>query len=143
MTAVSMEEHEKVANGEKSRVPSGYLTVDKAKENAPKDLKEEDVEGVFGGKVRVKSLTAAQSARVKQVSINMSGRNPDVIWAAMELLQFEYGVIIPKFDADDVRTLHLESGPSFAKVIAKIDELSGTDKEEMAKAQAAFPESGE
>lgn len=122
---------------------NGYITVDQALERAPADCGEADVEGVFGGKVRIRALTAAQQSRVKQASINLQGRNPDVVWAAMEMLQFEFGVIEPKFTTDQVRTLHLESGPSFTKVIAEIDTISGMDKEELAKAKEAFPGSDE
>jgi hypothetical protein len=117
---------------------TGYVSAAEALERAPTDCVEQDVEGVFGGKVRVRGLTAAQNARVKQESINLSGRKPDVVWAAMERLQFELGVIEPKFTADQVRTLHLTAGPSFAKVIAAIDALSGTSEEERRKAQEAF-----
>lgn len=120
-------------------VGDGYLTVSEAIDNAPADCIEEDVEGVFGGKVRIRGLTAAQAARVKQESINLSGRNPDVVWSAMERTQFELGVIQPQFTADQVRTLHLTSGPSFAKVIARLDAISGMDKEELRNAQKEFP----
>lgn len=122
---------------------SGYLTADQAVENAPADLVEKDVEDVFGGKVRIRSLSAHQAAAVKQASINLQGRNPDVVWAQMELKQFRYGVINPQFSEDQVRSLHIASGPSFAKVIAAIDALSGIDKEELRTAQQEFPERGE
>jgi hypothetical protein len=42
-----------------------------------------------------------------------------------------------------VATLHATSGPSFARVIAAIDALSGTSEEERKKAQAAFHGSDE
>lgn len=116
---------------------NGYLTPELAIERAPADCEERDVE-VWGGKVRVRGLTAAQAARVKQASIDLSGRNPDVVWAAMEMLQFELGVIQPKFTAEQVRTLHLTSGAGFAKVIGVIDEISGTNKEELRDAQREF-----
>jgi hypothetical protein len=122
---------------------SGYLTVDEAIENAPADLKEKDVEDVFGGKVRIRSLTAHQAARVKQLSLNLKGKTPDVAWAEMEKAQFELGVIEPKFNRDAVEKLHRTSGPSFAKVIAELDSLSGTDKEELRKAQDEFQDTGE
>jgi hypothetical protein len=120
----------------------GYLSVDEALERAPADIKEEDLE-VWGGKIRVRGLTAAESARVKQVSIHMTGRAPEIVWAAMEMLQFEYGVVRPKFSADKVRSLHLSSGSGFKRVIDKIDELSGTTAEERKKAAEAFQRPGE
>lgn len=117
---------------------NAYLTAEEALTNAPKDITAEDVEDVFGGKVRIRSLTAAQQARVKQVSLDLSGRNPDVAWAEMERTQFQLGVIEPKFTAEQVLMLHRMSGPSFAKVIERIDEISGTNKEELRKAQQEF-----
>lgn len=120
----------------------GYLTVAEALERAPSDCEERDVE-VWGKRLRVRALTAAQAARVKQASINLSGRNPDVAWAEMERMQFQLGVIKPKFAAGEVRELHLKSGAGFAKVIAVIDEISGTDKEELRKAQRDFPDGDE
>jgi hypothetical protein len=118
-----------------------YVTVEQSLERAPLDLKEEDVHDVFGGKVRIRSLTAAQAARVKQASIHLGagrGGGPEFGWAEAELMQFEMAVIKPKFSADDVRTLHLTSGPSFAKVIAAIDKLSGTNAEKLREAQKGF-----
>jgi hypothetical protein len=76
---------------------NGYITALEAIERAPADCREEDVEDVFGGKVRIRGLTAAMQSRVKQESIKLGGRSPDVVWAAMELVQFELGVIEPKF----------------------------------------------
>lgn len=124
-----------------STAEDGYLSVEDAIANAPADCEERDVEGVFGGKVRVRSLTAAQAARVKQASISLAGRNPDVAWAEMEMRQFEFAVIKPKFSPDQVKTLHLSAGKSFAKVIGVIDEMSGMNKEELREAQREFPNS--
>jgi hypothetical protein len=126
------------AQKEATQNGNGYVTALEAIERAPADCKEEDVENVFGGKVRIRGLTAAMQARVKQESIKLGGRSPDVVWAAMELVQFELGVIEPKFSTAQVRTLHTTAGPSFAKVISAIDALSGTSEEERKKAQAAF-----
>lgn len=131
------------AEKEATQNGNGYITAAEAIERAPADCKEEDVDGVFGGKVRIRGLTAAQQARVKQESIKLGGRNPDVVWAAMELVQFELAVIQPKFTTSQVATLHATAGPSFAKVISAIDALSGTSEEERKKAQAAFRGSDE
>ena len=132
-----------MANTKEAPSTNGYVTAAEAVERAPSDCKEEDVENVFGGKVRIRGLTAAQSARVKQESIKLGGRNPDVVWAAMELLQFEMGVIQPQFSAAQVQKLHVTAGPSFTKVITAIDALSGTSEEERKKAHEAFQGSDE
>jgi hypothetical protein len=126
------------AQKEATQNGGGYVTALEAIERAPADCREEDVEDVFGGKVRIRGLTAAMQSRVKQESIKLGGRSPDVVWAAMELVQFELGVIEPKFSTSQVQTLHATAGPSFTKVIAAIDALSGTSEEERKKAQAAF-----
>ena len=121
---------------------AGYLTPDDAISfaDAGKDLLEEDVEDVFGGKVRIRALTAAQNARIRQQAMNFGGPTAKIDWTEMERLQFRYGVIEPKLEADQVKRLHIKSGPSFAKVIKAIDDLSGTDKEALRKAEAEFPE---
>jgi hypothetical protein len=132
------------ATKEATNGKSRYATAEEVMAAAPFDCKEEDVEDVFGGKVfRIRGLTAAMQSRVKQESIKLGGRSPDVIWAAMELVQFELGVIEPKLSTSQVQTLHATAGPSFTKVIAAIDALSGTSEEERKKAQAAFHGSDE
>lgn len=127
--------------------PVEYVTVEQALQRAPQDLTEQDVDGVFGGKLRIRSLTAAQSAMVKQASIDLSGVSPDIVWAEMELRQFRFGVInpvtkAPLFTEEQVKQLHLTAGPSFTKTIAAIDKISGTNKEAPARAREDFqPES--
>lgn len=121
-----------------------YATVDEILANAPKDIVERDVTGVFGGStIRVRSLTAAQSAHIRQKSLILGGRSPDVVWAEMERLQFELAVVEPKFTKEQVLMLHRMSGPSFSKVIGVIDEMSGIGKEELRTAQKEFQERGE
>lgn len=120
---------------------AGYLTPDDAigYADSGKDLVEQDVEDVFGGKVRIRALTAAQNARIKQQAMNFGGANAKIDWTEMERLQFRYGVVEPSLDADQVKRLHIKSGPSFAKVIKALDDLSGTDKEALRQAEAEFP----
>lgn len=118
-----------------------YATAEQLLENAPKDIREEDVQNIFGGlTVRVRGLTAAQSAHVKQLSFTLQGRGPDLAWAQMEIAQFEIGVIQPKLSHQQVLMLHRTAGESFTKVIEKIDELSGIGKEELRAAQKEFQE---
>jgi hypothetical protein len=120
---------------------SRYATAEDLLANAPKDIKEVDVEDVFGGlTVKVRGLTAAQAAHVKQLSFNMQGRSADIVWGMMEITQFELGVIEPKLTHEQVLMLHRTSGPSFAKVIDTLDKLSGIGKEELRKAQSDFQE---
>lgn len=127
-----------------SGIPRRYATAEELLTNAPLDIVEEDIEDVFGGlTVRVRGLTASQSAHVKQVSLNMQGRSPDVVWANMEITQFELGVIEPSLSHEQVLMLHRTSGPSFAKVIGVLDRISGIGKEELRTAQKDFPERGE
>lgn len=122
-----------------------YATAEEVLNNAPKDIIEADVEEVFGGlTLRIRGLTAAQSAHVKQLSFQVKGgRQPEFGWAQMEIAQFELGVIEPSFSKDQVLMLHRTSGPSFAKVIAKLDEISGIGKDELREAQREFQEPGQ
>ena len=116
-----------------------YATAEELITNAPKDIKEQDVEDVFGGlTVRVRGLTASQAAHVKQTSFNMKGRTAEVAWASMEIAQFELGVVDPHLTHEQVLMLHRTSGPSFARVIEVLDEISGIGKEELRKAQQDF-----
>jgi hypothetical protein len=124
---------------------NGYLSAEAALSNAPLDLDEQDVEGVFGGKVRIRALTAAQQAAVKQAGVSIGGsqQNVAVSFGAIERKQFELGVIAPAFTAEQVRTLHATSGPSFTRVIEALDKLSGMNKEALRDAQKAFQGPGE
>lgn len=95
----------------------------------------------WGCSVKICSLTAAQLAAVKQASLDFSGKTPVIQFAALEKGQFEQGVLEPKYGAQDVNVLYHSSSKGFARVIAAIDALSGTNKEELRKAQEAFPAS--
>lgn len=116
-----------------------YATADDLLAAAPLDIQEKDVTDVFGGKtVRIRGLTAAQAAHVKSVSFQTQGRTPSVAWGQMEIEQFKLGVLKPKLEHNQVVMLHRMSGPSFAKVIAALDELSGIEKDELREAQKEF-----
>lgn len=120
----------------------GYVTVQGSLEASKGSLKEDDVLNVFGGKVRVRELSAAQMSRIQQDSVSGVGRTARISLAKMEKLQFLHGVTRPKYTPEDVERLHRNSGSDFAKVIAAIDEMSGTgkDKDELKTAGEAFPE---
>ena len=60
----------------------------------------------------------------------------------MEVLQFAHGVIDPVFTLDEARQMQEQTGPMFRKIVNKIDELSGVDKEAIEKTEARFPAGG-
>lgn len=114
----------------------------------PGDLKTEEIKDVpvKGQSVLVRGLPAAYSAEVSsQMKMTQEGRDQvaRVDVAAMEVLQFAHGVIEPEFSEDDARQVAQKYGPAFKKIVAKIDLLSGIDKEAIENAQARFPGSGE
>jgi hypothetical protein len=116
-----------------------YLSVDELLTNAPKDIEEQDVEA-FGGTVRIRALTAAQEAKVNQASTRLSQQgNVQVSIVEAEVMKFMLGVVQPPVDHTLAMQLHQQSGKSFKAVLQAIDELSGTDGGESAKAAAAFP----
>jgi hypothetical protein len=109
------------------------------------DLKEADVEDVptEGESVRVRGLPAAYSNQASSEALELKtiGREQvaTVNTARLEVLQFAHGVVDPKFTVQEAEDISKRFGPAFKKVIAKIDELSGLDKEAMEQAQARFP----
>ena len=113
----------------------------------PGDLQEAEVEDVpvAGESVRVRSLPAKYSAQVQsQLKIEQQGREQvaKIDVAAMELLQFLHGVIDPEFTEEEVALIQERHGAVFRKVIAKIDEISGIDKEAIVQTEQRFPVSG-
>jgi len=111
------------------------------------DLREAEVEDVPmpGMSVKVRSLPAAYSAAVQsQLKLEQQGREQvaKIDVAAMERLQFLHGVVEPSFDEQEVILLQQKWGAAFRKVIAKIDEISGIDKEAIANAEQRFPAGG-
>lgn len=123
---------------QRGELPIG--TVEQILEAAPKDIVTDVLEvPEWGFAVRVQSFTAAQSAAVKQRGFGFKGEETTVAWAEMEIMQFQMGVIEPKFTEEQVRQLHLSSGPGFARVIEKLDELGKIDKEALRKAREEFP----
>jgi hypothetical protein len=114
----------------------------------PGDLAEADVEDVpvKGMSVRVRALSAKYSAEMQaQMKIERSGREAvgrfDI--AEMELLQFVHGCVDPSFNEAEARQIQEKYGAAFRKVIAKIDEISGIDKEAIEAAEQRFPAGGE
>lgn len=114
----------------------------------PGDLREADVEDVpvAGESVRVRALSARYSAEVQgQLKMVQEGSEQVARFdiAAMEALQFANGCIDPTFTLDEARQVQRVYGPAFRKVIAKIDELSGIDKDTLKETETRFPAGGE
>jgi hypothetical protein len=112
----------------------------------PGDLKEADVEDVPvpGETVRVRGLPAAYSNQAQSEALELkTDRHGEqlatVNTARLEVLQFTHGVVDPVFNEGEAQAVSEKFGPAFKKVIAKIDELSGVDKEAIENAQATFP----
>lgn len=111
------------------------------------DLAEADVEDVpvKGQKVRVRALPARYSAAMQSQMKIETVRGEQVAKidvSEMEILQFAHGVIDPQFSEQDARVVAEKYGPAFRKVIAKVDELSGIDKEAIEKTEQRFPGGG-
>jgi hypothetical protein len=112
------------------------------------DLREADVEDVAvkGQSVRVRGLPAAYSNQAQSEALEMKtiGREQiaTINTARLETLQFAHGVIEPEFTEAEAEQVAQRFGPAFRKVIAKIDELSGIDKEAIEEASKRFPSSG-
>ena len=116
----------------------------------PGDLKEADVEDVPvpGQSVRVRGLPAQYSneATSEAMEMKVTPRGDQigtVNKAKMEVIQFAHGVVDPKFSPEEAQVVATKYGPAFNKVIEKIDELSGVNKEAIEQASAAFPAGGE
>lgn len=110
----------------------------------PGDLREAEVQDapVPGKSVLVRGLSARWSAAVQgQMKLVQEGTEQvarlDV--PTMERLQFVHGVIDPQFSEDQAREVQERFGPAFRKVIAKIDELSGINKDEIEAVETRFP----
>lgn len=108
------------------------------------DLKEADVEDVPvpGESVRVRGLAARFSAEIQShARLQMEGNEQTltVDQATIERLQFAHGVVDPQFTEHEAGQVAEKYGPAFRKVLAKINELSGTDDEDVAAVEARFP----
>jgi len=115
----------------------------------PSDLREADVEDVpiDGKSVRVRGLPAAYSNHATSEALELitgprGEQTAHINTEKLEVLQFAHGCIDPTFTVDEARLIAQKYGPAFRKVIAKIDELSGVDKEAIEKTNAAFPAGG-
>jgi hypothetical protein len=117
--------------------------------HGPSDLREEDVENVpiDGMTVRVRGLPAAYSNQATSEALELitgarGEQTAHINTEKLEVLQFAHGCVEPTFTVDEARLVAQKYGPAFRKVIAKIDELSGVDKEAIEKTNATFQPGG-
>jgi len=109
------------------------------------DLVQEEVElPTIGGEVLVQGLGAkfsneAQSQALKMVTVGKE-QIATVDTAKLEAIQILNGLADPKLeDLEEAEAFMAKCGPAVRAVVDKIDELSGLDKEAIAKAKAKFP----
>ena len=137
MTAESTSVGDAVKGTQDGSLPIG--TVAQILERAPSDIVQETIPvPEWGCSVRVKSLTAAQEAQVKQKGLEFRGETTKVWFAEMELAQFQASVVEPKFKLDEARQLQNISSKGWQRIIGWIDKQSSIDKEEVAKLQTEF-----
>jgi hypothetical protein len=117
--------------------------------DGPGDLREADVEDVpvAGQSVRVRGLPAAYSNRATSKALELvTGPRGDqtgrVNTEKLEVIQFAAGCVDPQFTEAEAEQISQKYGPAFKKIVAKIDELSGMDKEALESAEATFPAGG-
>jgi hypothetical protein len=115
----------------------------------PGDLREEDVEDVpvQGQSIRVRGLPAAYSNQATSEALELitgprGEQTAHINTEKLEVLQFAHGCVDPTFTVDEARLVAQKFGPAFRKVIAKVDELSGVDKEAIEKTNATFQAGG-
>lgn len=121
--------------------------------DGPSDLATDVVEDVpsKGKSIKVRGLPAqfsneAQSKALKMISGARGEQSATVDVATMSVIQFAHGCVEPQFTLEEAQKVAEKFGPAFNKVVNKIDELSGVDKEaieaESAKFQAGVEEPG-
>lgn len=121
--------------------------------NGPSDLATAVVEDVpvKGQNVKVRGLPAqfsneAQGKALKMITGARGEQSATVDVATMAVIQFAHGCVEPEFTLQEAQQVAEKFGPAFNKIVAKIDELSGVDKEaieaESEKFQAGVEEQG-
>lgn len=127
-----------VKDTQAGKLPIG--TVEQILEAAPRDLVEDVCEvPEWGFSVRIRSSSAAQQALIKEEGFKFEGENTRVNWAEMDIKAFQMGVIEPVFGEEEVRRLHLSSGPGFNRVLNAINEINNISKEQQEKLKERFP----
>lgn len=114
----------------------------------PSDLAEAIVEDVpvKGQSVKVRALPAqfsneAQSKALRMITGARGEQTATVDVAEMAVIQFQHGVVEPEFSYAEAKQVAERFGPAFHKVVEKIDELSGVDKEAIEAEAARFQDS--
>lgn len=119
-----------------------YATFDEINA-APSDIVEKDITVTGWGRLRIRSLTAAQNGRINQDSAKgLGSATPEIRLAEFQKARFRMGVKTPRLSVDQVNVIYHESGPRFMYVLEQINEISGTSEEELRKAQEAFQTGG-
>jgi hypothetical protein len=118
--------------------------------DGPSDLKTDEVQDVpvEGESVLVRGLPAAFSARAQSKALVMKTgtrgeQTAEVDTEKLAVIQFANGVVEPEFSEAEAQQIAEKYGPAFNKVVERIDELSGVDKESIEKANATFRTGGE
>ena len=113
--------------------------------DGPSDLAEAVVEDVpsKGKSIKVRGLPAqfsneAQSKALKMITGARGEQSATVDVAVMAVIQFAHGCVEPSFTLEEAQKVAEKFGPAFNKVIEKIDELSGVDKEAIENANDQF-----
>ena len=95
---------------------------------APPDCREEWVEvPEWGGWLKLRSPTALAAASIKSAGVVLDAETEtaNLDMAAMERAQVLHGVVEPALTPEQVAEMQKRFGPSFGKVVAKLDELAG------------------
>jgi hypothetical protein len=131
-----------VATPAEAAGPLPIGSVEEILQAAGSELAEEILEvPEWGRSLRIRSLTAAQVARINQKAIEQARGNATIQFAELEKARFLEGVIEPKFSPEAVNALYHRSGPAFSRVVKALDRVSGTTREELRQAQDSFPQS--
>lgn len=95
---------------------------------APPDCPEERfLVPEWGGEIVLRAPTAADAAAIKESAVRLdeSGSVAGMDIGAMERRQILHCVIEPKLTAEQVEQIQRRFGPSWQRVIARLDKLSG------------------
>lgn len=110
------------------------------------DLREEEfTPSTLDGSVLVRGLGAefsnqAQSEATEIVTDERGRQTVQISKAKMERIQLRHGLVDPAIETDEeAAQVMSQYGPAAREIIEKIDDLSGLDKESIAKAEATFP----
>lgn len=116
------------ANGApKEDAPQVILSAAQIRE-APPDCREEMFEvPEWGGWIKLRSPTALASAKIKEagLKIDTEGQTMGMDIPNMERTQMQYGVVDPALSEEDVVAMQERFGPSWNRVVDRLDKLSG------------------